>query len=222
MGRRLVRYDCRGVGVSDHAAVIDADLFAADLETVADAAGLRAFDLYGFAQGAVAAVMFAARHPERVRRLVLQSSYALGWLLRGSPREIDRRKALITLATSGWKQDNLALRRMFSEFYIPGGTEEQRRSFDDFFQAVMAERNMSEVQHVLGGADIRSCAEQITAPTLVLHSRGDAIIPLSAGQEVAKLIPGSRFVTLDSANHLLLDGEPAWERMVEAVEAFLE
>ena len=38
---------------------------------------------------------------------------------------------------------------------------------------------------------------------------------------LASLIPGARFVSLDSPNHLLLESEPAWRRFLEEAEAFL-
>ncbi|MEA2935280.1 MAG: hypothetical protein QOD74_1926, partial [Variibacter sp.] len=37
----------------------------------------------------------------------------------------------------------------------------------------------------------------------------------------ARAIPGARFVALESQNHILLPKEPAWERMMAEVEAFL-
>ena len=60
-----------------------------------------------------------------------------------------------------------------------------------------------------------------TATSLVLHSRGDCIIPFDKGREVAALIPDAQFVALDSRNHVLLGGEPAWSQMIAAVEDFL-
>ena len=68
----LVRYDERGIGLSDwHAADLSFDAWVSDLETVVDAAGLEKFDLYGQSQGEPVAVAYAARHPERVSRLML-------------------------------------------------------------------------------------------------------------------------------------------------------
>jgi DNA-binding SARP family transcriptional activator/pimeloyl-ACP methyl ester carboxylesterase len=215
----LLRYDARGFGLSDRNVNLNVELAADDLGAVVDAANLERFDLYGMAQGAVTALMYAARNPDRVRRLILQSSYALGWMRRNDPREIERRNATITLATSGWT--NKALRKMFSGLYIPSGTDEQIQWFDEFFRSMMVHKNIEPVQRLLGEIDVRPLAEQVKAPTLVLHSRGEVAIPLSAGREVATLIPDARLVTLDTASHILVDSEPAWERMLEAVREFL-
>jgi hypothetical protein len=55
----------------------------------------------------------------------------------------------------------------------------------------------------------------------VLHSRGDNIVPLDHGRDVAAGIAGARFVVLDTANHTALPGELAWTTFVEQLEAFL-
>lgn len=41
------------------------------------------------------------------------------------------------------------------------------------------------------------------------------------GMKLATGIPGARFVPLESRNHLLLEGEPAWQRLLEEVRRFL-
>ena len=59
------------------------------------------------------------------------------------------------------------------------------------------------------------------APTLVLHSRDDAVVPMKDGLEVASGITGARFVPLESRNHVVLPTEPAWTRFSSEIEAFL-
>jgi DNA-binding NarL/FixJ family response regulator len=58
-------------------------------------------------------------------------------------------------------------------------------------------------------------------PTLVLHSRGDARVPFDEGRRLAALIPGARFVTLDSDNHVLLESEPAWRDFLAELRNFI-
>ena len=60
------------------------------------------------------------------------------------------------------------------------------------------------------------------APTLVLHSRGDQRPPFAEGRLLASLIPNSRFVALESDNHILLADEPAWQVFLTEVNAFLD
>ena len=70
-------------------------------------------------------------------------------------------------------------------------------------------------------ADVLDVAPHVQCPTLVLHARDDAIIPFDEGRRVASLIPGARFVPLESRNHVLLEGEPAWQHFLDAVTEFL-
>ena len=58
-------------------------------------------------------------------------------------------------------------------------------------------------------------------PTLVIHVRRDARVPFDEGRRLAALIPNARFVALESANHVLLEGEPAWPVFFEELNGFL-
>ena len=62
---------------------------------------------------------------------------------------------------------------------------------------------------------------KVQAPTLVLHSRDDDVIPISEGHILAAGIPGAQFIELDSKNHILLETEPAWERFCSEVLDFI-
>jgi pimeloyl-ACP methyl ester carboxylesterase len=74
---------------------------------------------------------------------------------------------------------------------------------------------------VLLDLDVRQEASSLTTPTLVLHARGDARVPFSQGVAYASLIRGSRFVPLDSRNHLMRPDEPAWAHFLREVDDFL-
>ena len=63
---------------------------------------------------------------------------------------------------------------------------------------------------------------QVKVPTLVMHARNDARVPFELGRRMAAGIPGARFVPLESANHIMLEGEPALERFLEELKAFIE
>ena len=69
--------------------------------------------------------------------------------------------------------------------------------------------------------DVVALLAQVRAPTLVLHARRDAVAPVEEGRFLAAGIPGAQFVELDSRNHVLLEGEPAWGRFCEAVLDFM-
>jgi pimeloyl-ACP methyl ester carboxylesterase len=69
--------------------------------------------------------------------------------------------------------------------------------------------------------EVASLLPTIRVPTLVLHARHDNVVPLEQGRLLAASIPNARLVTLESDNHVLLAGEPAWEKFFEEVEDFL-
>src|SRR5215470_12641700 len=75
--RTLIRYDVRGCGLSDwEVSDLSFDAWVRDLETVVDELELERFPLLGISQGGPIAIAYAARHPERVSRLILYGSYA--------------------------------------------------------------------------------------------------------------------------------------------------
>jgi DNA-binding NarL/FixJ family response regulator len=57
--------------------------------------------------------------------------------------------------------------------------------------------------------------------TLILHARGDLVIPFEEGRAIAATISNSEFVPLESGNHVLLASEPAWADFMAAADSFL-
>ncbi|WP_243394222.1 alpha/beta fold hydrolase [Mycobacterium ahvazicum] len=105
LDHRLVRYDERGCGLSDWQATdFCFEDWVTDLESVVDAVQLDRFPLLGVSQGAAVAVAYAARHPERVSRLVLCGGYARGMAARAVSENEKRAAALdLELARVGWE-----------------------------------------------------------------------------------------------------------------------
>jgi pimeloyl-ACP methyl ester carboxylesterase len=48
------------------------------------------------------------------------------------------------------------------------------------------------------------------------------IIPFEQGRRLAAGIPGARFVALEGHNHLILESEPAWSRLLDEIRSFLQ
>lgn len=219
---RLIRYDERGNGLSDWKVEdFSIEALVCDLETVIDAAGLDRFPLVGISQGCAVAISYAVRHPERVTRMVLHGGYAKGWRARGNPSEIARREAMLTLVREGWGQDNPAFRQVFTSWYIPDGSLEQWRWWNDLQRISTSPENAARLMTDLGNIDVTHLLPKVGAPTLVTHSVHDAAVPFAAGRELAASIPGARFVPLESHNHLILDHEPAWPRFLSEMRSFL-
>jgi DNA-binding SARP family transcriptional activator/alpha-beta hydrolase superfamily lysophospholipase len=219
---RLIRYDARGNGLSDWKVDdFSYEALVRDLESVVDAAGLDRFPLLGISQGCAVAIGYAVRHPERVTRMVLHGGYAKGWRERGNPSEIAKREAMQTLVIEGWGQENPAFRQIFTSWYIPDGSPEQWRWWNDLQRISTSPQNAVRLMTDLGKINVSHLLGQVSVPTLVTHSVNDAAVPFSSGRELASSIPGARFLPLDSCNHVILDHEPAWPRFLEEIRAFL-
>ena len=222
--RRLVRYDERGCGLSDwEVEEFSLDAWVRDLEAVVDAAGLKRFPLFGISQGGPIAIAYTVRHPERVSRLVLHGTYASGHRKRDAgPAHVEEHRVLIDLMRVGWGRETPAFRQVFTSLFIPGGSPDQLRWFNDLQRESTSPENAARMVSAFGDLDVRDVAPKVHVPTVVLHSRGDQRIPFEEGRKLATLIPDARFVPLESRNHLLLDGEPAFAQFVSEVEAFLD
>ena len=220
--RTLVRYDERGCGMSDwDVESFDFDDWVDDLERVVDAAGLDTFPLLGVSQGAAVAVAFAARYPERVSRLILCGSYGKGRLLRAANDEERREAALdLEVARLGWGRDDSTFRQMFTSQFLPDGTLEQWREFNELQRLTTSPANAVRFLETFAEIDVTDLAPKVDCPTLVIHSRDDRRVPLASARELASMIPDAQLVSLPSRNHILLD-EPAWPVFLAEIDRFL-
>ena len=214
----LYRYDERGFGLSDWSVEdFSLDARVADLEMLVDDIGLGKVSLLGMSGGAPVAMEYAARHPNRVDRLILYGAYA-----RGAGREAsDEETAFRALIKAGWAREDPIFRRVFTTRFIPEASEEQMRWFDELQRMSTSTENALKSRAERRAVDIVDELPRIEAPTLVLHAAGDRATSLEHMRSVATLIPNTRFVILDSSNHILLDDEPAWEAFLIEVRAFL-
>jgi len=220
---QLVRYDERGCGLSDwDVEDFSLEAWVADLETVVDAAGLDRFVLLGISQGGPVAITYAARHPDRVRGLILFGTFMQGRRVRATTvQELEEARVQVQLVRLGWGQDNAAFRRVFAMQFMPEGTQEQWRAFDELQRRTTSAANAVRFVEAFGGIDVTDVVSSVSAPSLVIHCRGDIRLPLEGGRQLAALLPDSRFVILDSADHLLLEDEPAWPRFLAEIDAFM-
>ena len=220
-GHTLVRYDERGCGLSDRElGELSVETWVADLETVVDAAGVERFTLLGVSQGAAIALVYAARHPERVSgscSTAATRAAGTGAAARRArmPRRWSRRSA------PGWTDANPAFRRVFSMLFLPEGTPEQMAWYDEQQRRSTSSEIAVRLYEARNEIDVLDVAPRVTAPTLIAHARGDRVVPVEEGRLLAARIPGARFVLLESANHILLADEPAWHAFVDELRAFL-
>ena len=209
---RCVRYDRFGVGLSDRGArAYSLETELEDLEALLDHLAETRLALFGFSCGAPVALVYAAKHPERVSRVVCYGAYAEGGRI-GTPQT---RSALASLVRAHWGMGSKALADVFQ----PDADTETLKRFAalqrDSANAETAAR-LLELTYVL---DVTACAKDVRAPVLVLHRRGDRAIPHGEGRDLAARLPNATFVTLEGNSHLPWAGDAS--ALLKEVEDFL-
>ena len=221
--RQLLRYDTRGVGLSDwNVSELNFDLLVADLEAVIDATGAPSFALLGISQGAAVAIDYAVRNPERVTHLILWGGFARGRRKRGLPEDLAESEAFVTLMRQGWGKETSPFRQMFASLYVPEADDEQIRWWTDMQRVATSPDNAVRLRQAIDDIDVSEQLEKVRTPTLILHSERDLVAPLAEARFMAARIPNAQFVPLDSANHLVLHQEAAWSRAVGEIRNFLD
>jgi pimeloyl-ACP methyl ester carboxylesterase len=185
----VVLYDARGFGLSA-AASMDLSLEARlrDLDAVVAAVGEPPVTLRGMGDAAGVAVAFAATRPEKVRSLVLFAPYASGTaLLSLRPGMQEALFALINADRS------VGIKALTTVLF--GEATANLASAVDISSEALAVlgRAMAEleVSHLLG---------KVTAPTLIIHGREDALVPVQLGRAVAAAIRGARLYEYEGAH----------------------
>ena len=177
---------------------------ANDVVGLLDALGIARAHVVGVSMGGMIGQVMAARLPDRVASLTsimastgnpavsLGKPVALRVLLRRpDPRDID---AVIThlvalfgvIGSPAFVTDPALLRgiceRVARRGYYPAGTARQLLA-------------------ILASGDRRRELEKVRAPTLVIHGTRDPLLPVAAGRDTARSIPGARLLEIDGMGH---------------------
>jgi class 3 adenylate cyclase/pimeloyl-ACP methyl ester carboxylesterase len=191
---RFVTLDKRGTGLSSrNVGDFSLDARVSDLAAVVDDLGLTTFALAGWSEGGPVALGFAARYPDRVTNLTIVGSFANGAGLAGS-REMGQ--ALLAVVKAEWGVGS----KLLSDFFV---AEESIATADGFAAYQRVSANPTDAFAALSAImdlDARPLLAQIKAPTLVIHTRDDRVVPIELGQEIAAGIRGARFISLPGAH----------------------
>ena len=193
-GCTLVRYDMRGGGLSDSQAPdFSLGALVRDLDAVVDHLALEQFALLSF--GTLAgpiAITYAASRPERVSHLFLHSAY-----LRGSDvAPPERQQAIVDYVESFGLPG-------FDLIDHPDTDIAEQRDFRELQRAVAPRQTLAALLRTLYAADVRELVDRLSMPTLVMHGRGDPVVPFAAGRELAACLPRARFVPFESSTGAL-------------------
>jgi pimeloyl-ACP methyl ester carboxylesterase/DNA-binding CsgD family transcriptional regulator len=219
-GRRVIRYDRRGSGLSDRVVTAEdctPEVRMADCLAVLDAAGVARASLLGTSGGGAAAIAWAAARPERVAKLVLYGSYARLRAAADYPigRSEERPRALISLVRSEWGLGS----RVLANVFIPE-TDPAKVAWFTTYQRIAATAEVAvtylEADYAI---EVRHLLDKVACPVLVLHRRQEHMIPFSQGEYLAAHLPGARLQLLEGEHHIPYLGDST--ALVDAVNRFL-
>ncbi|WP_261717487.1 alpha/beta hydrolase [Streptomyces sp. FZ201] len=232
-GRRLVRLDLRGTG--DSAAPADpatyrCDRMVADVEALRVRLGLDRMDLMGHSAGGSLAMLYAARHPERVRSLVLVT--ANPWALGTTATPEDRRSAALLRKGEPWFEEAFrALESWLDGSADPGpemaplfygrwdaAAQEHEARADEEFNDEAAEVYGSE-----GAYDppaTLAALSRLTAPVLLLTGELDGAPNPELAHRTAAVFPHAEVAVQPGAGHYPWVDDPAW--FADRVSRFLD
>jgi pimeloyl-ACP methyl ester carboxylesterase/DNA-binding CsgD family transcriptional regulator len=222
VGTTVVLFDRRGTGLSDHpiGSVDELALpaLAGDVHAVLRACGIDRAVVLGISLGGMVAIQFAADHPEATSALIVMAStarttkdtdYDLGM-------DIDDVDAWVDQAVAHWgtgasvEADGPTMSGDTRYRAWAARIERHTASPGDFAEAVRASLRY----------DVRPLLSSISAPTLVLHRRGDRAVPVANGYHLARQIPKAVLVELDGVEHTYFLGDQAGT--LEAIRDFVD
>ncbi|WP_439534099.1 alpha/beta fold hydrolase [Polymorphobacter sp.] len=213
-GRDCISFDHRKTGNSlgsDRPTTVR--LLAEDALGVLDALGIDRADIVGHSLGGAIAQHIAVHAPRRVGRLVISSSWAgptpAFLSLFDHRRDVLRHCGAEAYLRHGTLLGNPGWWSFTHHEAMQAGIAARLASFPG--EAIEQERMDAVCAH-----DLRDRLAGITAETMVICARDDAITPLPLSEELARLIPGARLEVLESGNHFAPVTTPeAWRQRLE-------
>jgi 3-oxoadipate enol-lactonase len=197
---RTIAFDNRGVGRSDvPPGPYSIATMASDAAAVLDAAGIPRAHVFGVSMGGMIAQEFALQYPAKTRSLILGCTSPGGPLaVRAESKVID---VLFARGMTPEQARDAVLPYIYDAATPREKIDEDIRVRQPWFPNPAG--YMAQLQAILAWESYSRIA-QITAPTLVMHGKSDALVPPGNGELIAKRIPGSKLVLLEHASHLFL------------------
>ncbi len=197
----LVHYDGRGTGHSQRDVTdVSLEAMVSGLEAVIGRTGLTQVSLLGQYNSCPHAIAYAARHPERVSRMVLFGGSARGWTAMSARQT----QALLSLIEQDWDlfADTAAHQ------WMGWSAGEAGRAVADGIRAAVTPQIARATMQAASAADVTELLPRVAARTLVLHSRDMTQIPVDVAQSLAIALPRGRLVLLEGAQPVLFTEHP--------------
>jgi pimeloyl-ACP methyl ester carboxylesterase len=207
---RVVTFDKRGQGLSDRiSGAPSLEQRMDDVRAVMDDIGSQRAVVVGFSEGSAMSALFAATYPDRVAQLVLFGGFAV------APFPSNTVEERITRVVKAWGTGEMM------KTVIPSQAANQ----DAVIQFAKLERLSASPGAVRAIAllnaqiDIRPILPTVQVPTLVLHRRTDARVPIEIGRNLAAQIPNARFIEYSDGDHAFWSGDA--EPLLGDIEEFV-
>jgi pimeloyl-ACP methyl ester carboxylesterase len=197
-GGRVVTFDKRGTGLSERSLGLGSVAERMDdIRAVMDAAEMERASLVGRSEGGPLAILFAATYPDRVKRLVLSGTFARGVRSDDYPLGMNRERLAQAFT---WMRENWGTGEVMKLFIqnTPDDVIEQLARYE---RASCTPHMIEEIMWRNVEMDVRDALGAIAVPTLVLHRKGDPVVPVRLGRYLAENIPGARYVELEGNVH---------------------
>lgn len=188
--RLLVRYDMRGTGLSSRGVDnYSLEALLLDIDAVVERLGVSRFALLGAADAGPLAIAYAARHPERVSRLVLWCTWVRGTDVDSSPRI----RAWRSLLDRDWE----LMTETCAHLALGWSAGEIGRRAAERLRESMTREGLRAALDAAAEVDATPLLANVEAPSLVLHRRDIAWLPVSRARELASGLRDARLVVLD-------------------------
>jgi pimeloyl-ACP methyl ester carboxylesterase/DNA-binding CsgD family transcriptional regulator len=212
-GRKLIRFDQRGGGLSDrNVSDLSMEGRQADLEAVVDRLGIKKFDLFAIVDSGPPAMAFAARNPDRVSHLMLWCTSATG----GDYADLPQIEAVRGLLDKDWP----LYTETIAHFALGWSTGEPVRRAAELMREAFTPETLKRIYDATARFDATAYLPKIKVPTLVLHRRGITWLPDRGSRQLASQIPDARLAVLPGNS--LLPALTDWEALATTIDDFLQ
>jgi len=220
----FILIDKRGVGLSDRTdSPPTLEQRVSDTLAVMDAEGVESAAIVGFSEAAAIGIALAARHPERVDRLVLQGS-ALPDLPTAELQKFTHRDDVaydpkrLHAVVDLWGSDDCSVLDIFSPSAAGNPrVEAWSRRFEVNSASPGAVR--SHLKAAMAGR-ILADLDDVSCPVFIGHAKGDLVVPISCSRYLASRFPDATVIYWDSPDHLT-HMSPDWREMQNDMIEFI-
>lgn len=214
---RVILIDKRGTGLSDRVPPPTLEVQMDDVKAVMDATNSERAALLGYSEGGSMCMLFAATYPDRTTSLILIGSYARALASDDYPfgSTQEESEEWLTMIEEEWGGP-IAIDEIVPTL---ADNERFRRWLAKYFRSSVSKTDAAAMHRMSMEIDIRPILESIRVRTLVLHAKGDRVCPLEGGRYIARRIPNTKLVELDTEDHLPYVGCP--NEIVHEIQRFI-